>query len=110
VNYPSRLYKAKWFVPDLSKITANLLDPSLLEGVYIPNLVTSPFVVNKAHAELIYNRTSLPSLESSRKWDEERWNAPERRQKLTWVLLVELLLYQFVSSVRPDDSSGSTSQ
>src|SRR6266571_8977096 len=33
---------------DLSKkIPADLLDPSLLEDVYIPNLVASPFAVNK---------------------------------------------------------------
>ena len=98
----SRLYKAKWFVPDLSKkILANLLDPLLLEGVYIPNLVASPFIVNKAYAKLIYNRTSSSRLSKVlRKWDEERWNAPERRQKLAWVLLVELLSYQFASLVR----------
>ena len=77
------------------------MDPSLLEGVYIPNLVASPFVVNKAYAELIYNRTSSPRLSKVlRKWGEEHWDAPERRQKLAWVLLVELLSYQFASSVR----------
>jgi hypothetical protein len=65
---------SKWCIPDLSKkIPANLLDPSLLEGVYIPNLVASPFAVNKAYAELIYNRTSSPRLSKVlRKWDEER--------------------------------------
>ena len=35
-----------------------------------------------------------------RKRDNERWDAPERRQKLAWVLLVELLSYHFASSVR----------
>jgi fatty acid synthase subunit alpha, fungi type len=77
------------------------LDPSLLERVYIPNLVASPFTVNKAYAELIYNRTSLPRLSKVlRKWDEEHWGAPEQRQKLAWVLIVELLSYQFASPVR----------
>jgi malonyl CoA-acyl carrier protein transacylase len=77
------------------------LDPSLLEAVYIPNLVASPFTVDKAYAELIYNRTSSPRLSKVlRKWDEERWDAPEQRQKLAWVLLVELLSYQFASPVR----------
>ena len=92
----------KRFVADLSKkIPANLLDPSLLEGVYIPNLVASPFAVNKDYAELIYNRTSSPRLSKVlRKWDEEQWDAPEQRQKLAWVLLVELLSYQFASPVR----------
>jgi hypothetical protein len=57
------VYKAKWFIPDvLKKIPANLLDPLLLKGVYIPNLVTSPFAVNKAYAELVYNCTSSPHL------------------------------------------------
>jgi fatty acid synthase subunit alpha, fungi type len=80
---------------------ANLLDPSLLNGVYIPNLVASPFTVHKAYAELIYNRALSPRLsEVLRKWDEERWDAPKQRQKLAWVLLVELLSYQFSSFVR----------
>lgn len=92
----------KHFAADLSKkIPANLLDPSLLEAVYIPNLVASPFTVNKEYAELIYNRTSSPRLSKVlRKWDEEHWDAPEQRQKLAWVLLVELLSYQFASPVR----------
>ncbi len=93
---------SKWSVLDLSKkIPADLLDPSLLEGVYIPNLVATPFTVNKGYAELIYNRTSSPRLSKVlRKWDEEHWDAPEQRQKLAWVLLVELLSYQFASPVR----------
>ncbi|KAI9439787.1 fatty acid synthase [Lactarius indigo] len=91
---PFRAYLSK-------KIPADLLDPSLLEDVYIPNLVASPFAVNKEYAELIYNRTSSPRLSKVlRKWDEERWDSPEQRQKLAWVLLVELLSYQFASPVR----------
>jgi fatty acid synthase subunit alpha, fungi type len=87
----------------LSKeISFTLLDLSLLEGVYIPNLIASPFAINKAYAELIYNRTSSPRLSKVlRKWNKERWDAPEQRQKLAWVLLVvELLSYQFASPVR----------
>ena len=101
-NYIPTLASSKWTVPDLSKkIPANLLDPSLLEKVYIPNLVASPFTVNKGYAELIYNRTSSPRLSKVlRKWDEEHWDAPEQRQKLAWVILVELLSYQFASPVR----------
>ncbi len=44
---------AKWSIPDPSKIPTNLLDPSLLERVYIPNLVTSPSTISKAYTELI---------------------------------------------------------
>ena len=64
-------------------------------------MVASPFAVNKAYAELIYNHTSSPHLSKILiKRDEEHWDAPEWRQKLAWVLLVELLSYQFASSVR----------
>jgi len=74
---------AKWSIPDLSKkIPANLLDPSLLEKVYIPNLVASLFTVNKAYAELIYNCTSsLHLLKVLHKWNEERWDTPKWQQK-----------------------------
>jgi hypothetical protein len=59
---------SKWTVLDLSKkFPADLLDPSLLDGVYIPNLIASPFTVSKSYAELIYNRTSSPRLEDSSK-------------------------------------------
>ncbi|KAH9962361.1 hypothetical protein BC827DRAFT_1130373, partial [Russula dissimulans] len=63
---------------DLSKkIHANLLDPSLLDGVYIPNLVASPFTVHETCAELIYNCALLLRLSKVlRKQDEERWGGP----------------------------------
>ncbi|KAH9973580.1 hypothetical protein BGW80DRAFT_1252123 [Lactifluus volemus] len=83
------------------EIPSTLLDPSLLEGVYIPNSIASPFAVNKVYAELIYNRTSSPRLSKVLpKWDEEHWDAPEQRQKFARVLLVELLSYQFASPLR----------
>jgi len=70
---------AKWSIPDLSKkIPTNLLGLSLLEKVYIPNLVTSPLAVNKAYAELIYNHTLSPHLSKVLcKWNEEHWDAPD---------------------------------
>ncbi|KAH9960537.1 hypothetical protein BGW80DRAFT_1232215 [Lactifluus volemus] len=83
------------------KIPSTLLDSLLLEGIYIPNLIASPFAINKAYAELIYNHTLSPRLSKVLyKWDEEHWDAPEQWQKLSWVLLVELLSYQFASPMR----------
>ncbi|KAH9962111.1 hypothetical protein BC827DRAFT_225937 [Russula dissimulans] len=52
---PFRAYLSK-------KIHANLLDPSLLDGDYVPNLVASRFTVHMAYAELIYNRALSPRL------------------------------------------------
>ena len=71
-------------MPDLSKkIPADLLGPSLLEGVYFPNLVASPLMVNKDYAELLYNRTSSPHLSKVlQKWDEGRWDLTHGKSTL----------------------------
>ena len=48
-----------------------------------------PFAVNEACAKLIYNCTSSPHLSKVLyKWDEERWDAPERWQTLCCLLLL----------------------
>jgi fatty acid synthase subunit alpha len=35
-----------------------------------------------------------------RKWDQESWASSDQRQKLAYIILVELLAYQFASPVR----------
>jgi hypothetical protein len=74
--------------------------PFASRGGLYPQLGRITIRCHKAYTELIYNHTSSPRLSKAlRKWDEERWDAVEQRQKLAWVLLVELLSFQFVSSV-----------
>ncbi|KAI0067274.1 fatty acid synthase [Artomyces pyxidatus] len=91
---PFRAYLSK-------KINAAHLNPDMLEGKYVPNLVAKPFAVTKEYAQLIYDQTSSPRLSKVlRKWDEENWGAYEQRQKLAYTILVELLAYQFASPVR----------
>ena len=87
---------------DLSKkINPSLLNPDMLVGKYIPNLVAKPFAVTKEYAQLIYDQTSSPRLDKVlKKWDQENWASPEQRQKLAYTILVELLSYQFASPVR----------
>ena len=87
---------------DLSKkINPSLLNPDMLVGKYIPNLVAKPFAVTKEYAQLIYDQTSSPRLDKVlKKWDQESWASPEQRQKLAYTILVELLSYQFASPVR----------
>ena len=87
---------------DLSKkINPSLLNPDMLVGRYIPNLVAKPFAVTKEYAQLIYDQTSSPRLDKVlKKWDQESWASPEQRQKLAYTILVELLSYQFASPVR----------
>ncbi|KII85134.1 hypothetical protein PLICRDRAFT_45274 [Plicaturopsis crispa FD-325 SS-3] len=91
---PFRAYLSK-------KINAAHLNPDTLIGKYIPNLVAKPFEVSRDYAQLIYDQTSSPRLDKVlKKWDEENWASPEQRQKLAYIILVELLAYQFASPVR----------
>ena len=87
---------------DLSKkINAAHLDPDTLVDKYVPNLIAKPFQVTKEYAQIIYDQTLSPRLDKVlRKWDQENWGAPEQRQKLAYIILVELLAYQFASAVR----------
>jgi fatty acid synthase subunit alpha, fungi type len=87
---------------DLSKkINHSQLDPDMLVGKYIPNLVARPFEVTREYAQLIYDQTSSPRLDKVLKnWDVEKWGSVEQRQMLAYTILVELLAYQFASPVR----------
>jgi fatty acid synthase subunit alpha len=87
---------------DLSKkINAAQLNPDMLIGKYIPNLVAKPFEVSREYAQLIYDQTSSPRLDKVLKgWEQDKWGSPENRQRLAYIILVELLAYQFASPVR----------
>ncbi|KAF7293423.1 Fatty acid synthase [Mycena indigotica] len=93
---------AKSFFSDLSKkITVTQLDLDMLMGKYIPNLIAIPFAMTKEYAQIIYYQTSSPRLDKVlKKWDQENWSSAEQRQKLAYIILVELLAYQFASPVR----------
>ncbi|TFK75163.1 fatty acid synthase [Pluteus cervinus] len=91
---PFRAYLSK-------KINPTDLNPDMLIGKYIPNLVARPFEVSREYAQIIYDQTSSPRLHKVlREWDQDNWESPERRQKLAYTILVELLAYQFASPVR----------
>jgi len=87
---------------DLSKkINATHLNSDMLVGKYIPNLIAKPFQVSRKYAHIIYDQTSSPRLDKVlKKWEEDKWASAENRQQLTYIILVELLAYQFASPVR----------
>ncbi|KAI0826547.1 acyl transferase domain-containing protein [Trametes gibbosa] len=94
---PFRAYLSK-------KINPAHLNSDTLVGKYVPNLVAKPFDVSKEYAQLIYDQTLSPRLDKVlRKWDQDNWGAAEQRQKLAYIILVELLAYQFAS---PSSSSA----
>ncbi|KAG5646963.1 hypothetical protein DXG03_001686 [Asterophora parasitica] len=91
---PFRAYLSK-------KINPTHLNPDMLVGKYIPNLIAKPFEVSQEYAQIIYDQTSSPRLDKVlKKWDQENWGSAEQRQKLAYIILVELLAYQFASPVR----------
>ncbi|KAF7965824.1 hypothetical protein HWV62_41719, partial [Athelia sp. TMB] len=91
---PFRAYLSK-------KINVAQVNPDVLIGRYIPNLVAKTFDVTQEYAQLIYDQTSSPRLDKVlKKWDQDNWAAPAQRQKLAYIILVELLSYQFASPVR----------
>ncbi|KAI5885432.1 uncharacterized protein SCHCODRAFT_01176814 [Schizophyllum commune H4-8] len=91
---PFRTYLSK-------KINPAHLNPDTLIGKYIPNLIAQPFDISREYAQIIYDRTSSPRLDKVLKnWEEEKWGSTDNRQKLAYVILVELLAYQFASPVR----------
>jgi fatty acid synthase subunit alpha len=91
---PFRTYLSK-------KINPADLNPELLVGKYIPNLTAVPFQISKEYAELVFTQTDSPRLDKVLKaWEKENWDAAENRSKLGYIILVELLAYQFASPVR----------
>ena len=73
----------------------------MLIGKYVPNLTAEPFEVTQAYAQRIYDQTSSPRLDKVlRHWDRDSWGSSDQRQKLAYIILVELLSYQFASAVR----------
>jgi len=87
---------------DLSKkIDPTHLNPDVLIGKYIPNLIAKPFDISREYSQIIYDQTSSPRLDKVlRKWDEDKWGSAAKRQQLAYIILVELLAYQFASPVR----------
>lgn len=70
----------------------------MLIGKYIPNLTAKPFDTSRDYVQIIYDQTSSPKLDKVlRNWDEESW---DNRQQLAYMILVDLLAYQFASPVR----------
>ncbi|KZS94178.1 fatty acid synthase [Sistotremastrum niveocremeum HHB9708] len=91
---PFRAYLSK-------KINAAHLNPDTLIGKYVPNLIAEPFSVSRDYAQRIYDQTASPRLDKVlRNWESEGWETAAQRQKLAYIILVELLAYQFASPVR----------
>ncbi len=73
------------------------IDPKLLVGRYVPNLVGRPFEFNRDFVEAAHDSSQSPALADILvNWKK----AVAKPEKLAATLLVELLSYQFASPVR----------
>lgn len=73
---------------DLSKnINVALVDPDTLIGHF--------------RTHLIYDQILSPRLDKAlKKWEQSNWAAPAQRQKLAYIILVELFSYRFTFPLR----------
>ena len=64
------------------------------------SFLSKPFDISCEYAQIIYNQTSSPKLDKVlKKWEQDKWASAENHQKLAYIILVELLAYQFASPV-----------
>ncbi|PVU98003.1 hypothetical protein BB559_001847, partial [Furculomyces boomerangus] len=85
----------------LKKLRVVDVDVGRLTNYYIPNVTAKPFEVTKSYFEYMLELTGSQRISRAlRDWDESKIHQPSEKQRLGYVLLVELLSYQFASAVR----------
>ncbi|KAI0243885.1 fatty acid synthase alpha subunit Lsd1, partial [Massospora cicadina] len=85
----------------LQRISPVNVDVAQLTGKYIPNLTARPFQLTREYFEYVLSITSSPRISKVLKnWSADANFTPAQTQQLGYILLVELLAYQFASPVR----------
>ncbi|CAI5733880.1 unnamed protein product [Peronospora farinosa] len=91
-------------VPSFRALLRTKFDPQVLErqlpllvNRYIPNLVATPFSLERSYVEEVYEATKSPYLAEA--LDPMQWKLTTKAQ-LAHLLVVELLAYQFASPVQ----------
>ncbi|KAJ2818316.1 fatty acid synthase alpha subunit Lsd1, partial [Coemansia erecta] len=85
----------------LKKMLVNDIDYSLLKHLYVPNLTARPFEVSRDYFEEVHELTGSARIAKALKsWDDAKLADPAEVQRLSHVMMIELLAYQFASPVR----------
>ncbi|PIA16745.1 fatty acid synthase [Coemansia reversa NRRL 1564] len=85
----------------IKKLRVNDINYSLLKHLYIPNLTARPFEVSRNYFEEVHEMTGSARIARALKnWDDAMLADPAEVQRLSHVMLIELLSYQFASPVR----------
>lgn len=83
------------------KFEARLINVELLCDKYIPNLIAEPFSLSMAFVKKIHTQTGSTAIKDVLdNWDSDFYTKPDGKQQLGYILLIELLAYQFASPVR----------
>ncbi|KAJ2798834.1 fatty acid synthase alpha subunit Lsd1, partial [Coemansia guatemalensis] len=79
-------------------LRVNDINYSLLKHLYIPNLTARPFEVSRDYFEEVHEMTGSARIARALKnWDDGMLADPAEVQRLSHVMLIELLAYQFAS-------------
>ncbi|KAJ2718169.1 fatty acid synthase alpha subunit Lsd1, partial [Coemansia sp. Benny D115] len=86
-------------------VSATDIDTAILKNNYIPNLNAQPFQITREYFTSVYEQTqSAVIAHELSKWpaDEEAAFEADKaeRRRLAWLMVVELLSYQFASPVK----------
>ena len=81
------------------KLSVDWVDVKALKARYIPNLVARPFDISKKFVEVVFESSKSPKIQTVLDNWKSDMNAAEQ-QSLGYILLIELLAYQFASPVR----------
>ncbi|KAJ2143604.1 fatty acid synthase alpha subunit Lsd1, partial [Coemansia sp. RSA 678] len=85
----------------IKKLRVIDINYSMLKHLYIPNLTARPFEVSRDYFEEVHELTGSARVAKALKsWDDAALADPAELQRLSHVMLVELLAYQFASPVR----------
>ena len=99
---PFRACKSHSFLKDsffLFNVCRRFL--TCLLGNTFPISLLNPFQVSCKYGQIIYDQTPSPRFDKVfKKWEEVKPANAENRQQLAYIILMELLAYQFASPIR----------
>ncbi|TPX31149.1 hypothetical protein SmJEL517_g05464 [Synchytrium microbalum] len=82
------------------KLEPRFINVSLLIHKYIPNLTARPFELSKSYFQEVYDQTHSVLLKNVlENWKDSQLVNPAEKQRLGYLLLIELLAHQFASPV-----------
>ncbi|PVU88844.1 hypothetical protein BB561_005677 [Smittium simulii] len=81
--------------------TLDSFDIEYFEGRYIPNIIGKPLELSKNYLKQVYDATQSPIIkEELENWDNDNTIDLQKRKKLGYKFMIEMIVYQFASAVQ----------